>query len=153
MVSLIIQIKCKRWRKVQSADCHGISWCAITQQFIACNGFYGRNTYCYWLQGFAVELGNGLRCRKPILSFLNINLCLPIENRLTWRTVVFCACEETQLSSVLFYMVTAVYKFDSRLVVKETPDIWWPGERRSCCDRDLGFWQDLYFTPTTHRGC
>ena len=88
---------------------------------------------------FAPYVGIGLCWRKPTLPFLTTDPRIPIKNILAWRAFVFCACEKTQLSCVLFHIVTAVYKFDSRLIVKETDDMWWPLERRSCDDRDLGF--------------
>jgi hypothetical protein len=47
----------------------------------------------------------------------------------------------------MFYVVRAVHKFDFKLVINETPNKWWPAERRSCSDRDSCFWQDLYITP------
>ena len=56
---------------------------------------------------------------------------------------VLCA-RDKQLFSVVFYVVTAVHKFDFRLVMYETPNEWRPVERRSCNDRILCFWQDLY---------
>jgi len=56
---------------------------------------------------------------------------------------VLCV-RDKQLFSVVFYVVTAVHKFDFRLVMYETPNEWRPVERRSCSDRKLCFWQDLY---------
>jgi hypothetical protein len=61
-----------------------------------------------------------------------------------WRAVVFCACEVLQLFSAVFYVVRAVHKFEFRLVINETPSKWRPVEIRSCSDRDLCFWRDVY---------
>jgi hypothetical protein len=93
---------------------------------------------------FTVDLAIGLCWRKPTLPFLSTNPCIPIKNTIILKSIRVCACEKTQLSSVLFYIVTAVYTFVSRFVIKETPNIRWPVERRSCGVENR-FWQDIYF--------
>jgi len=49
--------------------------------------------------------------------FLNSNLFIPVKNTLGWNSVVYCACELYLLLSVVFYLVTAVQKFRSWLIV------------------------------------
>jgi hypothetical protein len=49
---------------------------------------------------------------------------------------VFCACEIILSFSVVFGVITAVHKFDFRLVIKETHNKWRPLERKSCSDVD-----------------
>jgi len=41
-------------------------------------------------------------------------------------------------------VVTAVYKFDFRLVINETPSKRRPVAGRSCSDRDSCFWQCVF---------
>ena len=57
-----------------------------------------------------------------------------------------CSTVTTVPPRAPFYDVTAVNKFDSRLVIKEILDMWWPVERRSCVDRNLGY-DRIYILP------
>ena len=128
----------------QMAQC-SISW--LPRDKLMCNNTTVRSLLRFlWakyilllIAEFAVDPGIGLCWPKPTLPFLTTSPCISITNALAWRAIEFCACENTQLYSVLFYDVTAVYKFHSMLVIKETLDIWWPVERTSCGDRDLGY--------------
>jgi hypothetical protein len=52
---------------------------------------------------------------------------------------MFSVCEVIQLFSVVFYVVTAVYKFDFRLVINGEPNKWRPVAARSSSDRDSCF--------------
>jgi hypothetical protein len=63
-----------------------------------------------------------------------------------WAAVQLCfiAFGIIHLFSVVFYVVRTAQKFDFRLVMKSVPNKWWPVERKSRSDRDLGFWQDIY---------
>ena len=93
---------------------------------------------------FAIELewfvlGNA-NC--PLLE--TSNQCIWVKNTLGWRAVTFNVCWIIQLFCVAFCVVRAVHKFDFWLVSDETPYKLWPGERRSCVNRDSCFWQDLY---------
>jgi hypothetical protein len=54
------------------------------------------------------------------------NPCIPVKNTLDWNAVAFCAFDIMQLFSVVFCVITAVHKFDFRLVINETPDKWKP---------------------------
>ena len=62
---------------------------------------------------------------------------------------MFCACDEMQLLPVVFCVVIALYKYDSKLVRIETPNKWRTVERRSCKERDAHFLRrSINFTLT-----
>jgi hypothetical protein len=70
--------------------------------------------YSYWVRNLwlnmAVVLVKGERT-----SFVTTNWCIPVKNSLDRVAVVFCSCEIIQIFSVVFCVVWAVCKFDSRL--------------------------------------
>lgn len=72
----------------------------------------------------------------------------PVTNKLGWSAVLIYVYDITLLFSVVFYMVTAVHKFDFRPVTSETPNKWRPVIRKSCCDRNSCFSGPLPFLPT-----
>jgi hypothetical protein len=53
---------------------------------------------------------------------VNSNRCIPVKNTLGLSSVVFCACDVTQLISVVFCDVRAVNKMDLRHIMNEIPD-------------------------------
>jgi hypothetical protein len=81
----------------------------------------------------------------PLL--LTSDQCIPVKNTYGRSAVMFYACEILQSCPVVFYVVTAVHKFDFRFVANKTPNKWWPVERRSCSDSNSCFWQDLHVFP------
>jgi hypothetical protein len=69
--------------------------------------------------------------------------CIPVKNALRYSRVVFCVCKIVHLFSVVCSVITAVHKFDRKLVINGTPSKW-SVERRSRNDTDSSFWKDLY---------
>ena len=59
---------------------------------------------------------------------VNSNQCIPVKNTSGRSVVVFCACKIIELFSIMFYMVTAVNKFDFRHATNDTPNKWRPAE-------------------------
>ena len=99
---------------------------------------------------FAVDLGSFFSCAgESWPSLVTSNWCIPVKNTLGWSAVVFCAWEVIQLFSIVFCVVTAVHKFDFRLVINEAPNKWRPVDTRSYNYKDSCFDQDLYIFPTT----
>jgi hypothetical protein len=104
---------------------------------------------------YAVDLELFTQGKADRPSIVTRKRC-PVKNALGWNAVVFCACTMIQLRSVVFDLVTAVHKFDFRLVINKTRNKWRPVEGRPCSDSDSRFWQYLYaLRPNTdfRRGC
>ena len=81
---------------------------------------------------------------------LYVTRCIPVKNTLDWSAVAFCACEITQLFSVVFWVVRAVHTFDVGFVMNETRKKWRPifvYKTTSCSDRNSWLRQDLCFFP------
>ena len=57
------------------------------------------------------------------------------KTTLGWSAAVFWRCEVTQLSSVVFYVLGAVHRFDFWFVINRTPNNQRPVDIRSCSDR------------------
>jgi hypothetical protein len=59
---------------------------------------------------YEVDLGSGLRWKKTTAPlFFTSNRCIPFKNIFRSSTVIFCACEATQLFSLVFCVVRVVH--------------------------------------------
>ena len=82
---------------------------------------------CSWpWQWFALG-----KADRPL--FVTCNRCISVKNTLGRSVVVFFACVVVQLCPVVFCVVRAAYKFDFRLVIKETPKRWRPVFVKKLC--------------------
>jgi len=68
---------------------------------------------------FEVDLEISLPWGKATVPFFKSSRFIAFKNILGLSLVVFCACEGTQLLSVVLCMFRAVHKSDFRLVVNE----------------------------------
>jgi hypothetical protein len=98
----------------------------VTSQRHACRT---GNKMAAWTVAMAKEKKQ--RCHVNVFSgtavnwtccvfFVTSNRFSPVKKTLGWRAVVFCACEITQLLSVVFCVVRAVSEFEFRFRIKET---------------------------------
>jgi hypothetical protein len=111
---------------------------------------------CMWMiltEEFLVDLCSGLSWGNRQSLICDQSPTFSVKNTLRWSAVVFCACAIIQFFSVVFRVVRAMHKFDSRLVINETPNKWRPVERRSCNNRDSCFWQAVYVFPRDSSQC
>jgi hypothetical protein len=87
-----------------------------------------------------------VECRLTVTS----NRRIPVKHTFG-SSVVFCQCQIIELFPVLFYVVSAVHKFEFRLVTNETPNKWRQvfvkKKATSCSDRD-SFLLALLFYPS-----
>ena len=87
----------------------------------------------------------------PYLSVAGIR-CIPIKHTFG-LCPVFMFVFYISGNTVIFFSVlcgySCVYIFDFRLILNETPDKWWPVERRSRSDRNSCFVQGMCFFPST----
>jgi len=91
---------------------------------------------------FTVDLHSFCYGKADCPLFVNYSRCIPVKNILGRSSLVFCGCEITELVYVVFCVVRVVHKFDFRLAMNETPNIWRPvfvKQTGSCSDRGSCF--------------
>lgn len=84
------------------------------------------------------------RAKSNRQMLVTTNRCIPLRTTIGWSAVVSCEGKLILLCEsefpVVFYLVRAVHRTDSRIVINWKPNEWWPkgGDRNSC------FWQDIF---------
>jgi len=130
------------WVRVCSIPAPSLSWATLLFGYQRPYITDSNCEICIWPWHW-FELGN-----TDLLLYVTSTRCIPFKNTLLWSTVVFCACEITQLYSEVFWVVRAVHTFHFRFVMNEARNEWRPifvYKTTSCSDRDSRLRQDLCF--------